>query len=87
MRTTLVISALLLAACQAPVAGTPAEDACGASALEHLVGAPAIAAEEETTPDNTRIIRPGDAVTMDFNPERLNIEIDENERISRVYCS
>jgi hypothetical protein len=34
----------------------------------------------------TRIIRPGMAVTMDYSPTRLNITIDENGSIDRVYC-
>jgi hypothetical protein len=33
-----------------------------------------------------RIIRPGQAVTMDADPQRLNIEVDETGRIRRLRC-
>ncbi|HCX66949.1 MAG: hypothetical protein CMI61_11075 [Parvibaculum sp.] len=33
-----------------------------------------------------RVIRPGEAVTEDFRPDRLNVELDEEENVSRVYC-
>lgn len=34
----------------------------------------------------TRIIRPGMAVTMDYSPDRVNIEIDESGTITGVRC-
>ena len=33
-----------------------------------------------------RVINPGDAVTMDFRPDRLNIENGENGRIRKFAC-
>ncbi|GGH62085.1 hypothetical protein GCM10011341_35920 [Frigidibacter albus] len=33
-----------------------------------------------------RVINPGQMVTMDYLEARLNIAIDEQDRISRVYC-
>ena len=33
-----------------------------------------------------RVIRPGTAVTMDFVENRLNIELDETETVTRIYC-
>ena len=35
---------------------------------------------------SVRVIRPGQAVTMDFNPFRLNIELDASDRVLRVRC-
>ncbi len=35
---------------------------------------------------SVRVIRPGQAVTMDFNPFRLNIELDALDRALRVRC-
>lgn len=35
---------------------------------------------------SVRVIRPGQAVTMDFNPFRLNIELDASNRVLRVRC-
>jgi hypothetical protein len=33
-----------------------------------------------------RIIKPGDAVTQDIDPQRLNIEVDDTGRIRRLRC-
>jgi hypothetical protein len=35
---------------------------------------------------NVRAIRPGEAVTMDFRPDRLNVEIGAGGRIERLRC-
>ncbi|NUB44681.1 hypothetical protein GEU84_009825 [Fertoebacter nigrum] len=91
MRLALAMTAAAaLAACQmetppAPPADLP-ENACGAAALQNLVGQPASVLETMRFAATTRIIRPDMAVTMDFSPERLNIEIDRAEMISRVAC-
>jgi hypothetical protein len=37
-------------------------------------------------PGASRILRPGHAGTMDFSAGRLIIEVDDNERISRLFC-
>ena len=44
MKFTALIPVLFLVACQMPDAGSAPEDACGASAYQNLVGAPAAAA-------------------------------------------
>lgn len=33
-----------------------------------------------------RVIRPGQAVTMDFSAHRLNIELDAADRVQRLRC-
>jgi hypothetical protein len=40
----------------------------------------------ETIPQGARLIRPGDAVTEDFSPTRLNIDLDAAGRILRAWC-
>lgn len=81
---------ILLAACQAeqpdPLPDAAA-DACGAAPLQELVGqelAAFTALPERTTP--TRIIGPDTAVTMDYRPERLNVEHDGDDIITRITC-
>ncbi|MDT8858071.1 I78 family peptidase inhibitor [Paracoccaceae bacterium Fryx2] len=64
----------------------PSENACGAAALQGLVGQSARVLRTMKFAGPTRIIRPGMGVTMDYSPDRLNIEIDARERISRVSC-
>lgn len=91
LRAILCLSALgLVAACvpqTAPVDPLPpSADACGAGPLQYLVGqkGPVLAPME--LPAGTRVIPPGTAVTMDYNPSRLNIDLNEADRITRVYC-
>ncbi|WP_435256640.1 I78 family peptidase inhibitor [Thioclava sp. FR2] len=65
----------------------PGADACGASELQYLLGQKAAVLAALSLPVGTRIIPPGTAVTMDYRPDRLNIELDDNDRITRVHCT
>jgi len=85
MRTTLTAVALALAASQAVALGD-AEDPCGAAALQHLVGQPAAEAEDLTAQDGVRVFGPDQAVTMDYREGRLNVELDGEDRIVRIFC-
>ena len=92
MKQTALAGCLLavLAACQPVVPDAPEGPdlaSCGADALQGLVGQPAAVLQTMKFGQETRIIRPDTAVTMDFRADRLNIEIDRAERISRVHCS
>ncbi len=57
---------------------------CPAPAFQDFVGQP----YAHTLFDwpNLRIIRPGDAATMDARPDRLNIDLDDSETITRIWC-
>lgn len=87
---------LLLAACvteggSGPAPGpapdpAPVADACGASGLQGLVGQQASTLDTMRFAQRMRVIRPGQMVTMDYSEARLNIAVDEAERITRVYC-
>ena len=82
--------ALALAAC-APTGEPPAEvameaDACGAGALQGLVGTSVGTLDAASLPEPRRILFPGDAATMDFAPGRLNVVIDASDRVERVFC-
>ncbi|MAM61987.1 I78 family peptidase inhibitor [Maritimibacter sp. UBA3975] len=88
-RTALIpVAALALAACQPEdetAAQAPTDD-CGAEARQSMVGED-IAAQDDLEPgDKLRIIEPGMAVTMDFRADRLNVEVDEDGTITKVYC-
>lgn len=61
-------------------------DACGAKALQDLMDKPASVLETMKFAVETRIIRPTDAVTMDHNLSRLNIAVDDKEKIAGVAC-
>lgn len=91
----LAAAALTLAACQSESpAETPpppvAEDGCGMVAVGKFIGGkltPTVEAEISATISGThRVIRPGDAVTMDFRADRLNIELDRTGKIKLMRC-
>lgn len=67
------------------------EDTCGLAKVNRYKGVPASAevlAEIAAFvgEKNVRTIRPGDAVTMDFRPDRLNVELGAGGRIERLRC-
>lgn len=78
-------AAALLIGCQPGVTAQPV--GCGAVGLQHLVGQPAKVLQTMKFVGEVRIVRPGMAVTMDYRPDRLNIDIDATERIIRVHCT
>ncbi len=92
-RAFALLALVILSACEAPVAvveGPPAPvgaaDTCGAAPYAYLVGQDATALERVLIMRQIRIIRPGDAVTMDFREVRINFEIDDTNRIARIFC-
>ena len=64
---------------------------CNAEGLDNLIGR---ARTEELGAEALRRsgaralrwIRPGDAVTMDFRQDRLNISLDAQNRVERLHC-
>lgn len=91
IRSLMLTLPLVLAACVEPApmpdpVVMPDEQACGAEALQSMVGSSAKVLETMRFGTTTRIIRPGMAVTMDYIAERLNIYINDKEVIERVSC-
>ncbi|WP_162933349.1 I78 family peptidase inhibitor [Sulfitobacter mediterraneus] len=80
MRGPIALTLLVLAGCS----GEPAINACGADQWRNLLGKPEAALS--VVGKDLRIIHPGDAVTMDFNPARLNAEIDAQGKIAKLAC-
>lgn len=69
-----------------PAEGPTAQDTCGASRFRNLMGAPESQIDRSTLPQGTRIIRPGQMVTMDFNATRLNIRIAPDGKVAALEC-
>ncbi|SFO93257.1 I78 family peptidase inhibitor [Tranquillimonas alkanivorans] len=65
--------------------GPTGEGSCGADGYGSLVGAQ-LAAVTMPADLNARIIGPDTMVTQDYQPGRLNIVVDEDGYITRVYC-
>jgi len=91
-----VAALLLLAACATqasppPPGGGSSTGVCNAEPAQSVVGqayADALAAELQAKAGAKllRVIRPGQAVTMDFREDRLNVELDESGKVKRVSC-
>ena len=100
MNRILPLSALLAGALLAGCASSPQQDVskapkgdgrCNAEPVQHLL-------EERITTDlaerariesgaaQLRVTHPNQPVTMDYNPQRLNIDIDDDDIIIRLSC-
>ena len=90
------LAAILTAGCQAQ---TPAQappppavgSDCNAAPAQFAVGqayGEALADEvrRRSGASSVRVIRPGMAVTMDFNAQRVNLDLDGGSRVTRVRC-
>ena len=69
----------------------PPPPSCDATAVQGLVGEPAAEAlvEQARTDagaDQVRMLKPGQAVTLEFNGARLNVEVDGDNRIVSLRC-
>jgi hypothetical protein len=86
----------LLAACaqQAPPVATPAASGsgeCSAAGAQFAIGRSADAtlveqARQRSGARMARVLRPGQAVTMEFSSQRLNLDIDAANQVTRVRC-
>jgi hypothetical protein len=88
MRAMIMTASLVaLMACQTQI---PEEETtvqvCIADELQAFVGQPVSAMSLDNLPEPVRVIAPDTAVTMDYREDRLNIEHDDGQIITRIYC-
>ncbi len=93
IRFTVLLAVLPLAAC---VTTPKAEQVsgmseCGSAKAADLISKRWTEALSASTLKRTgarglRVIAPGDAVTMDYRPDRLNIETDAQGKVVRLRC-
>jgi hypothetical protein len=69
-----------------PAVPDAADDTCNAAPLGRLIGQDATTLERELILRQVRVIRPGMAVTMDYSAGRINFEVDDANRIVRIFC-
>ena len=97
MRRLLAAVPILFAACAAVPPGEEAprevgaDGMCTTDRLQELVGQPATSelgaeAMRRSGARALRWIRPGDAVTMDYRTDRLNVRLDADNRVERFDC-
>ncbi len=86
MKRLFILAAL--AGCTAPQPSLPPmlEDTCNANAYAALIGQDATTLEKELILGMVRVIRPGDLVTQDFRPTRINFGINADNRIIEISC-
>lgn len=90
MKLVIILAALATIACATAQEPT-SSGGCNADGLRDLLGRDANAALNEEALRRSgarqlRRIRPGDAVTMDFQEDRLNIYVDAQGRVERFQC-
>ncbi len=93
VEASFLVAALLLAGCT-PVEMRGEHGAareCRNEALKRFVGRPGDAgaiegARRASGAGTVRVLRPGEAMTMDFRADRLTIVVDEHRIISRASC-
>tara|TARA_R110000868_G_scaffold26347_4_gene101540 strand:+ start:16746 stop:17063 length:318 start_codon:yes stop_codon:yes gene_type:complete len=61
-------------------------DACGAQAREYLLGQPVSEVDLESLARVVRTINPGQPVTMDYLADRVNLDLDGDGVIVRIWC-
>ncbi len=93
MRSTfraLIALCSVLTACvaedEAPELGASEATECGADTLQHLIGQPSGAHDFAGSSRPLRILPPGSAMTMDHRIDRLNVDLDDQGRIMRIWC-
>jgi len=64
----------------------PGDDPCGAHSRDYLIGQKLSDIDLESLAEIVRPIHPGDMVTMDHRPERLNIDLDEAGIVVALRC-
>jgi len=84
-------SVMFLAACALAQTNTPPPmdltPRCGADQLKGLIGQDSAILREIELPENLRVVHPGMMLTQDYQPARLNIAVDKDGIINRVWCS
>lgn len=94
-----ITAPLLMSACGGTVpansgaapASSPSATRCNAAPAQFAAGRTIDAALESDAraragAKTSRVIRPGQVVTMEFNAERLSFSVDDAGRVTRVTC-
>ena len=69
-------------------ANAPAEElgTCAAGGHQDWVGKRVDVLNDIDLPAGTRVLFPTTPATMDFREDRMNVSVDKNDVITRVYC-
>lgn len=84
-------SAIETETAQADIGDAPGETPCDTEAVQSLIGTQGsetvyAKAVQESGAKSHRALGPTDMATMDFRPDRLNIDLDESGKITGFRC-
>ncbi|HEY0209046.1 I78 family peptidase inhibitor [Acerihabitans sp.] len=65
----------------------PVDDTCMSTGFRNLIGKPVTVLDGMRFSMPMRLIKPGQGVTMDYNPKRLNFTANEQGIITGLHCS
>lgn len=94
----MLFGAIVLAGCssadkpaESPAAAAPETGRCNAGAVQSLVGKPLSQAlveqaRRDSGAQSARALHPHDAVTLEYNSQRLNINVDDSEIVRGLNC-
>lgn len=87
----IVLPGLALAACAELKKGADATEAavagtCPASEHQDWVGKSVSVLNDAALPEGTRVLFPTTPATMDLREDRMNVEVDKSDVITRVFC-
>ena len=90
MKSLSALAVLPLAACMTKY-DLPSGGTCNIAGTERFIGAPATpetadAIKRQTRADAFRWLPPGTMVTMEFSANRVNVDLDEANRVKAVRC-
>ncbi|NNK77914.1 MAG: hypothetical protein HKP40_04295 [Litoreibacter sp.] len=77
---------VVLSACYADPRAYDGVPRCGAENYQSLLGRKSDVLERVELPKSARILRSDDAISFDFSPDRLTIDVDDQEFIASVTC-
>lgn len=81
------LCAMAVAGCNVANEGPPEmTGTCGAESLQHLVGQSRDAFDAEAIDGPVRVLPPGAMMTMDYRLDRLNVELSQDDLITRIWC-
>ena len=61
-------------------------ESCSPYGYHDQIGKPRASVEAITFHQPVRIYGPGDAVTADHNPDRINFELDDKGTVAKITC-
>ena len=68
---------------QLPLVGS---SSCSQEVFGPMLGRPVSVLDTIETPEKVRVIAPGQIITMEYLPQRLNVEHDDREIVTKVWC-